>query len=132
MVALLADVTKKVEEHEPGTLIYYAFQVQGKKEIVVVERSVQQQRSLEMGSFFVEPPQPPHPFILPRHRWLAHTEYSTVLTLLHRYKDPAAVQAHVKAPYFREFSAKMPELMAKPWELRAGGFLDGSRGVSRL
>lgn len=55
----------------------------------------------------------------------------SVLTL-HRYKDQAAVQAHVKAPYFREFSAKMPELMAKPWELRAGGFLGGSRGVSRL
>lgn len=44
VVALLAEVTKKVQEHEPGTLIYYAFQPQGKKEIVVVERLVQQER----------------------------------------------------------------------------------------
>lgn len=108
MAALLADVTKKVQEHEPGTLIYYAFQPQGKSEIVVVERSA--------SSF----------------QFASASMPGTVSPDLHRYKDQAAVQAHVKAPYFREFSAKMPELMAKPWELRAGGFLGGSRGVSRL
>lgn len=36
--ALITEVIQKVQEHEPGTLIYYAFQVQGKKEIVIVER----------------------------------------------------------------------------------------------
>lgn len=49
-----------------------------------------------------------------------------------RYKNQAAVQAHVKSAYFRDFAAKMAKLTAKPSELRAGGFLGGSRGVSRL
>ncbi|KAJ5594463.1 uncharacterized protein N7459_000671, partial [Penicillium hispanicum] len=49
-----------------------------------------------------------------------------------RYKSQAAAQAHLQASYFRAFSAKLPGLMAKPSELRAGGFLGGSRGVSRL
>ncbi|CAI7663955.1 unnamed protein product [Penicillium pancosmium] len=85
-VALITEVTKKVQENEPDTLLYYAFQVQGKKEIAIVER----------------------------------------------YKNQAAVQAHVKSAYFRDFAAKMAKLTAKPSELRAGGFLGGSRGVSRL
>ncbi|KAJ5198310.1 uncharacterized protein N7498_007427 [Penicillium cinerascens] len=84
VAALVTGVTKQVQEHEPDTLLYYAFQ--DKKEIIIVER----------------------------------------------YKNQAAVQAHTKAPYFREFAAKLPGLLAKPWELRAGQFLGGSRGVSRL
>ena len=50
----------------------------------------------------------------------------------HRYKDQAAVKTHMKSTYFREFSAKLAKLTAKPAELKAGGFLGGSRGVSRL
>ncbi|KAJ5114679.1 hypothetical protein NUU61_000438 [Penicillium alfredii] len=84
VAALFSQVATKVQEHEPDTLLYYAFQVREKHEIVVVER----------------------------------------------YKNQAAVQTHVQAPYFREFAAQLPALSAKPWELRAGGFL--SRGVSRL
>ncbi|KAF7717276.1 Uncharacterized protein PECH_007555 [Penicillium ucsense] len=84
--ALITEVIQKVQANEPGTLLYTAFQVSGKKEIVIVER----------------------------------------------YKDQAAVQAHTKTPYFREFSAKIAPLMAKPAELRAGSFLNGDRGVSRL
>lgn len=59
---------------------------------------------------------------------------SNILIVFHycRYKNQAAVQTHVKAPYFREFAAKLPSLSAKPWELRAGGFLGGLKGVSRL
>lgn len=38
VAALAADITKKVQEHEPDTLLYYAFRVQEKNEIVVVER----------------------------------------------------------------------------------------------
>ncbi|KAJ5118625.1 hypothetical protein N7448_010330 [Penicillium atrosanguineum] len=84
VAGLVTELTKQVQEHEPDTLLYYAFQ--DKTEIIVVER----------------------------------------------YKDQQAVQAHTQSPYFRDFAAKLPELLAKPWELRAGGFLDGSRGVSRL
>lgn len=39
VAALITEVTKKVQENEPNTLLYYAFQVQGKKEIAIVERS---------------------------------------------------------------------------------------------
>lgn len=56
---------------------------------------------------------------------------STALTAS-RYKNQAAVQAHLKAPYFRKFSAKLPELLAKPVELRSGTLLEGSCVVSRL
>ncbi|OGE54094.1 hypothetical protein PENARI_c006G07754 [Penicillium arizonense] len=86
VAALVSAVTKQVQEHEPDTLLYYAFHIEKTNEIVVVER----------------------------------------------YKHQAAVQAHMKAPYFREFAGKLPALLAKPTELKAGGFLGGWRGVSRL
>ncbi|KAJ5864423.1 uncharacterized protein N7529_006339 [Penicillium soppii] len=86
VATLVSEVIKQVQEHEPGTLLYYAFQIKDKNEIVIVER----------------------------------------------YKDQSAVQAHVKAPYFQIFAGKLPTLLSKPSELRAGGFLGGSRGVSRL
>lgn len=35
---LLAEVTKKVQANEPDTLLYYAFFVKEKNEVVVVER----------------------------------------------------------------------------------------------
>lgn len=38
VVTLISEVTKKVQEHEPDTLIYYAFRVPDKNEIVIVER----------------------------------------------------------------------------------------------
>ncbi|KAJ5357990.1 hypothetical protein N7541_005148 [Penicillium brevicompactum] len=83
---LVSEVIKQVQEHEPDTLLYYAFQLKDKNEIVIVER----------------------------------------------YKNQSAVQAHVRAPYFRSFAGQLPALLAKPSELRAGGFLGGSKGVSRL
>ncbi|KAJ5886445.1 Ras-related C3 botulinum toxin substrate 1 [Penicillium subrubescens] len=86
VAALVAEVVKKVQENEPGTLIYYAIKVQDKNEIVIIER----------------------------------------------YKDQAAVKAHSKSAYFREFFTKLAPLMAKPAEIRAGAFLNGQRGVSRL
>lgn len=49
-----------------------------------------------------------------------------------RYKNQTAIQTHVKSPYFRTFSKKLSTLLMKPAEIRAGGFLNGSRGVSRL
>ncbi|KAJ5632915.1 hypothetical protein N7490_009254 [Penicillium lividum] len=85
VATLVTELVKKVQENEPNTLLYYAFQVQEKNEIVIIER----------------------------------------------YQNQAAVQAHVKAPYFKDFAAKIPDLSERPWELRAGTFL-GSRGVSRL
>ncbi|EPS26661.1 hypothetical protein PDE_01599 [Penicillium oxalicum 114-2] len=84
--ALITEVIQKVQANEPGTLLYSAFPVQGKKEIVIVER----------------------------------------------YKDQAAVKAHTKTPYFREFSTKIAPLLAKPTDIRAGSFLNGARGVARL
>ncbi|KAJ5555578.1 hypothetical protein N7535_008013 [Penicillium sp. DV-2018c] len=86
VATLVTEVIKDVQEHEPDTLIYYAFELKDKNEIVIVER----------------------------------------------YKNQSAVQAHVKSPYFRAFSKKLPALLAKPADIRAGGFLSGSRGVSRL
>ncbi|KAJ5639713.1 uncharacterized protein N7484_007575 [Penicillium longicatenatum] len=86
VAALVTEVVKKVKEHEADTLLYYAFSVQEKNEIVIIER----------------------------------------------YKNQDAVRAHVQAPYFKEFASKIPDLSAKPWELRAGTFLGGERGVSRL
>ncbi|KAJ5124742.1 uncharacterized protein N7515_008567 [Penicillium bovifimosum] len=83
---LVTEVIKDVQEHEPDTLLYYAFQLREKNEIVIVER----------------------------------------------YKNRAAIQTHVKSPYFRAFSGKLAPLLAKKTEIRAGGFLSGSRGVSRL
>ncbi|KAJ5538052.1 hypothetical protein N7494_007531 [Penicillium frequentans] len=82
VAALVTEVVKKVKEHEPDTLLYYAFQVKEKNEIVIIER----------------------------------------------YKNQEAIKTHVKAPYFKEFAAKIPELSEKPWELRAGTFLGGERG----
>ncbi|KAJ5377746.1 uncharacterized protein N7496_005155 [Penicillium cataractarum] len=86
VAALVTEVVKKVQEHEPDTLVYYAIKVQDKNEIVIIER----------------------------------------------YKDQAAIKAHTKSSYFREFASKLPGLMAKPAEMRAGAFLNGARGVSRL
>lgn len=43
----MAEVVKKVQEHEPGTLIYYAIKVQDKNEIVIIERLVRQISSRE-------------------------------------------------------------------------------------
>ncbi|CAI7564117.1 unnamed protein product [Penicillium palitans] len=83
---LVTDVIKQVQEHEPDTLVYYAFGIKDKNEIVIVER----------------------------------------------YKNQAAIQTHVKSPYFRTFSKKLSTLLTKPAEIKAGGFLNGSRGVSRL
>ncbi|KAJ5460145.1 uncharacterized protein N7458_001697 [Penicillium daleae] len=86
VAALVTGVVKKVQEHEPDTLVYYAVKVQDKNEIVIVER----------------------------------------------YKDQAAIATHVKSAYFREFASKLPSLLTKPAEMRAGAFLNGERGVSRL
>ena len=55
-----------------------------------------------------------------------------ILILRYRYKDQVAIQTHVKSPYFRTFAGKLSTLLTKPAEIRAGGFLSGSRGVSRL
>lgn len=38
VAALVTEVVKKVKEHEPDTLLYYAFQVKEKNEIVIIER----------------------------------------------------------------------------------------------
>ncbi|KAJ6178454.1 hypothetical protein N7519_008915 [Penicillium mononematosum] len=83
---LVTEVIKRVQEHEPDTLLYYAYEIKDKNEIVIVER----------------------------------------------YKNQAAIQTHVKSPYFRTFSGKLSTLLTKPAEIRAGGFLSGSRGVSRI
>ncbi|OQE37310.1 hypothetical protein PENCOP_c010G05829 [Penicillium coprophilum] len=86
VATLVTEVVKQVHEHEPDTLLYYAFHIKEKNEIVIVER----------------------------------------------YKDQSAIQTHVKSPYFRSFAGKLPTLLAKPSDIKAGGFLSGSRGVSRL
>ncbi|KAJ5425626.1 hypothetical protein N7465_000696 [Penicillium sp. CMV-2018d] len=86
VATLVTDVIKQVQEHETDTLVYYAFEIKDKNEIVIVER----------------------------------------------YKNQAAIQTHVKSPYFRTFSKRLSTLLTKPAEIRAGGFLNGSRGVSRL
>ncbi|KAJ5469546.1 Ras-related C3 botulinum toxin substrate 1 [Penicillium diatomitis] len=171
--ALITEVIQKVQANEPGTLLYTAFQVSGKKEIVIVERSVDG-NLLQLSSS--HQPKIPHDqihcmtvmmrvmgFSLAYTHPCIHTAplielclgislpinwstftvrrkqtelNETLLTpsssILYRYKDQAAVQAHTKTPYFREFSAKIAPLMAKPAELRAGSFLNGHRGVSRL
>ncbi|KAJ6117577.1 hypothetical protein N7512_007302 [Penicillium capsulatum] len=54
------------------------------------------------------------------------------IVMVERYKNHAAVQAHLQTPYFKQFAAQLPGLCAKPSELRAGGFVGDWRGVSRL
>jgi quinol monooxygenase YgiN len=49
-----------------------------------------------------------------------------------RYRNQAAVQAHVQSPYFREFAAKVPGLVAKPMEVKMGAQLGASARVSRI
>ncbi|KAL2705885.1 hypothetical protein AAEP93_001135 [Penicillium crustosum] len=39
VATLVTDVIKQVQEHEPDTLVYYAFEIKDKNEIVIVERS---------------------------------------------------------------------------------------------
>ncbi|KAJ5053671.1 hypothetical protein NUH16_010744 [Penicillium rubens] len=36
---LVTEVIKQVQEHEPDTLLYYAYEIKDKNEIVIVERS---------------------------------------------------------------------------------------------
>ncbi|KAJ5780979.1 hypothetical protein N7457_006139 [Penicillium paradoxum] len=86
LATLVTELTKQVQEHEPDTLLYYAFELKKKNEIVVVER----------------------------------------------YKDQSAIQTHTKSAYFQTFASQLPALLSKPMEIRAGGFVNGSRGVSRL
>lgn len=38
VATLVTDVIKQVQEHEPDTLVYYAFEIKDKNEIVIVER----------------------------------------------------------------------------------------------
>lgn len=50
-----------------------------------------------------------------------------------RYRNEAAMQAHVQGPYFQAFASRASELMAKPFELKKGiGILPSSAGVARL
>ncbi|KAJ5830929.1 uncharacterized protein N7525_009182 [Penicillium rubens] len=35
---LVTEVIKQVQEHEPDTLLYYAYEIKDKNEIVIVER----------------------------------------------------------------------------------------------
>ncbi|KAJ5395510.1 uncharacterized protein N7487_009813 [Penicillium crustosum] len=104
VATLVTDVIKQVQEHEPDTLVYYAFEIKDKNEIVIVER----------GSL------PPI------------SNQILIGSLQYRYKNQAAIQTHVKSPYFRTFSKRLSTLLTKPAEIRGGGFLNGSRGVSRL
>ncbi|KAJ5592901.1 hypothetical protein N7537_009805 [Penicillium hordei] len=96
VATLVTDVIKQVQEHEPDTLVYYAFEIKDKNEIVIVERSPLTGSSPRME------------------------------------RATAAIQTHVKSPYFRTFSKRLSTLLTKPAEIKAGGFLNGSRGVSRL
>lgn len=43
VATLVSEVVKQVQEHEPDTLLYYAFSVKDKNEIVIVERLVPRQ-----------------------------------------------------------------------------------------
>ncbi|KAJ5531068.1 hypothetical protein N7527_004461 [Penicillium freii] len=38
VATLVTDVIKQVQEHETDTLVYYAFEIKDKNEIVIVER----------------------------------------------------------------------------------------------
>lgn len=49
-----------------------------------------------------------------------------------RYRNAAALETHVKGPYFQKFVKKAAGLMAKPFELKKGGFLPASAAVARL
>ena len=122
MAALVSAVTKQVQEHEPDTLLYYAFQIEKTNEIVVVD---------QLSQSFRGPFSPPEGDRASAFSYIQVFSCHQVL-IRSRYKHQAAVQAHMKAPYFREFAGKLPALLAKPTELKAGGFLGGWRGVSRL
>ncbi|KAJ5271279.1 hypothetical protein N7505_007037 [Penicillium chrysogenum] len=37
---LVTEVIKQVQEHEPDTLLYYAYEIKDKNEIVIVERKI--------------------------------------------------------------------------------------------
>ncbi|BCR91611.1 putative quinol monooxygenase [Aspergillus chevalieri] len=54
------------------------------------------------------------------------------IIVVERYRNAAALDAHVKGPHFQEFVKKASALMAKPFELKKGGFLPASAGVARL
>ena len=38
VATLVAEVIKQVQEHDPDTLLYYAYEIKDKNEIVIVER----------------------------------------------------------------------------------------------
>ncbi|KAJ5971027.1 uncharacterized protein N7479_000945 [Penicillium vulpinum] len=117
VATLVTEVIKQVQEHEPDTLLYYAFKIKEKNEIVIVERA-------RLGTIYFT-------YI---HGYIFPTIFNNTLIIatIYRYKNQAAIQTHVKSAYFRSFSGKLPTLLTKPAEIRAGGFLGGSRGVSRL
>ncbi|RMJ21179.1 Antibiotic biosynthesis monooxygenase [Aspergillus sp. HF37] len=54
------------------------------------------------------------------------------IVVVERYRNQAAVQAHVQSPYFREFAAKVPGLVARPMEVKMGAQLGASARVSRI
>ncbi|KAL2219140.1 hypothetical protein M432DRAFT_331871 [Thermoascus aurantiacus ATCC 26904] len=82
LMALITDMTKKVHANEPETLAYYAIRVEGKDEIIFVEK----------------------------------------------YKNQAAVTAHIQTPYFQEFAEKLPSLTEKPYDLKTGTRIAGFEG----
>lgn len=93
-----------MQANEPDTLLYYAFSTK-ENEIVVVERYVC------LGC-------------------VCHCQVQVLMSA--RYRNQAAVQAHVQSPYFREFAAKVPGLVAKPMEVKMGAQLGASARVSRI
>lgn len=105
LMALITDMTKKVHANEPETLAYYAIRVEGKDEIIFVEKYVHDTLARSSG-----------------------TARDRGCNSAYRYKNQAAVTAHIQTPYFQEFAEKLPSLTEKPYDLKTGTRIAGFEG----
>lgn len=110
LVADLGNIIKKVQENERETLVYYAFTVAQKNEVIVIERLVHAS--------------PPSRFSLAINISLIFSLFVFFLIAFNfRYANQAALDKHRAAPYFQDFLKKAPTLLAKPLELKSGNHL---------
>ncbi|KAL2009175.1 hypothetical protein VTN00DRAFT_7369 [Thermoascus crustaceus] len=106
LIALMNDMAKKVHANEPDTLVYYAVQVEGKDEIIFVEK-------------YADPALGP---FMQGQCTMQRCDNQ------YRYKNQAAVTAHIQTPYFQEFAEKVSSLTEKPYDLKMGNRIAGFEG----
>ncbi|KAI9927989.1 hypothetical protein AWENTII_012347 [Aspergillus wentii] len=61
-----------------------------------------------------------------------HNKAKNEFVVVEKYKNQAALKAHMESPYVKAFASKVGGMMAKPVEIKKGELLPLSVGVARI